>query len=177
MVDASQASERNVLREFDVNVLLDNSGNKTCPVVVETSPTFVNLFGTIEQRYEHPGIWKTDFTRIKNGSLLRANGGYLVLTALDVFAEPGVWMTLKRCLKYNKLEIASPESIYRLNTSALKPEPIEIDVKVIMIGDSRIYDILYHYEEDLRKIQRLIEERQLLLKIKLVRKDLQKSEV
>jgi lon-related putative ATP-dependent protease len=138
--------------DFEVNIILDNSENNTCPVIVETSPTFVNLFGTIEQRYEHPGVWRTDFMKIKSGSLLKANGGYLILTAMDVFTEPGVWVTLKRCLKYNKLEIAPADSIYRLNSTALKPEPIDIDLKVIMIGDFRLYDMLYEYEEDMRKI-------------------------
>ncbi|MBU1627391.1 AAA family ATPase, partial [bacterium] len=146
------AKDSDKFKEFEVNIILDNSENKTCPVVVETSPTFVNLFGTIEHSYEQPGVFKTDFTQIKSGSLLRANGGYLVLSATDVFSEPGVWVTLKRCLKYNKLEIAPPESIYRLNTTALKPEPVDIDVKVIMIGDFKVYDILYNYEEDLQKI-------------------------
>jgi len=152
LLSMGSPKETDPFKEFEINVILDNSGNKTCPIVVETSPTFVNLFGTIENRYDNPGGWRTDFSMIKSGSLLRATGGYLVLTAIDVLTEPGVWLTLKRCLKYNKLEIAPPESIYRVNSTALKPEPIDIDLKVILVGDFRVYDILYNYEEDLRKI-------------------------
>jgi len=83
-----------------VNVLVDNSETKGAPVIIETSPTYRNLFGTIERNVDRMGgFWKTDFIKIKSGSFLRANGGYLVLNALDVFIEPGVWIALKRTLR------------------------------------------------------------------------------
>ena len=94
--------------EYQVNVLVDNSETKGAPVIIETSPTYRNLFGTIERNVDRMGgMWKTDFTKIKSGSFLRANGGYLVLNALDVFIEPGVWIALKRTLRNRSMEMQS----------------------------------------------------------------------
>src|SRR4030042_3166636 len=93
--------------EFQVNVLVDNSETKGAPVIIETSPTYRNLFGTIERSWSMGGIMKVDFTKIKSGSFLRANGGYLVLNALDVLIEPGVWIALKRTLRNRSMEMQS----------------------------------------------------------------------
>jgi lon-related putative ATP-dependent protease len=98
------------------------------------------------------GMWKTDFTKIKSGSFLRANGGYLVLNALDVFIEPGVWIALKRTLRNRSMEMQSFDPFYLFTSSALKPEPIEARVKVVMIGDAYIYETLYYMDEDFKKI-------------------------
>ncbi|NWF55373.1 MAG: AAA family ATPase [Syntrophaceae bacterium] len=139
--------------EYQVNVLVDNSETKGAPVIIETSPTYRNLFGTIERNIDRMGgIWKTDFTKIKSGSFLRANGGYLVLNALDVFIEPGVWIALKRTLRNRSMEMQSFDPFYLFASSALKPEPIEARVKVIMIGDAYIYETLYYMDEDFKKI-------------------------
>ncbi|MBN1614438.1 MAG: AAA family ATPase [Deltaproteobacteria bacterium] len=139
--------------EFQVNVIVDNADTKGAPVIIETSPTYRNLFGTIERNIEHLGsMWKTDFTKIKSGSFLRANGGYLVLNALDVFIEPGVWLALKRTLRNRTMEIQSFDPFYLFASSALKPEPIEIKVKVVMIGDAYLYERLYELDEDFKKI-------------------------
>ncbi len=97
-------------------------------------------------------MMQTDFTKIKPGSLLKANGGYLVINALDALIEPGVWPTLKRTLRNQQLEIQNFMSVYLVTTSRLKPQPIDIDVKVVMIGDARIYNILYFMDEDFKKI-------------------------
>ncbi len=140
------------LKEYEVNIILDNSHTKECPVVIETSPTYTNLFGTIERISDGHGGWYADFTRIKAGSLLRANGGYLVINALDAFSEPGVWKTLKRVLLYGKLEIQDLANLYQFAPSILKPEPIQIDTKVILIGNNYIYSILSAYEDDFNKI-------------------------
>ena len=130
--------------EYQVNVLVDNSETKGAPVIIETSPTYRNLFGTIERNVDRMGgIWKTDFTKIKSGSFLRANGGYLVLNALDVFIEPGVWIALKRTLRNRSMEMQSFDPFYLFASSALKPEPIDIRVKVVMIGDAYVYETLY----------------------------------
>ena len=93
-----------------------------------------------------------DFTKIKAGSLLRANGGYLVINAMDALSEPGVWKSLKRILLYGVLEIQDMANLYQFSPSILKPEPIEIDAKVIMIGNNYICSVLSAYEDDFNKI-------------------------
>lgn len=137
---------------YRVNLLIDNADQKGAPVVIETNPNYVNLFGAIEATMTRMGILQTDFTKIKPGSLLKANGGYLVTNALDALIEPGVWITLKRTLKYKKMEIQNYPPYYLVSTGRLKPEPIEINVKVILIGDNYIYSLLYFLDEDFKKI-------------------------
>lgn len=140
------------LIEYQVNVLVDNTGKKSPPVILETSPTYKNLFGTIETVVDRMTGTRTDHTRIKAGSLLRADGGYLAFNALDALTEPGVWKTLKRTLTYGIMEIQIGEFFPFVSVSAMKPEPIELDVKVVMIGDPMMYYLLYHYDEDFKKI-------------------------
>lgn len=140
------------LKEYEINIILDNSHTKQCPIVIETSPTYTNLFGTIEKITDGRGGWYADFTRVKAGSLLRANGGYIVINALDAFGETGVWKTLKRVLLHGKLEIQDLANLFQFSPSILKPEPIEIDAKVILIGNNYIYSILSNYEDDFNKI-------------------------
>ncbi|MDP3685029.1 MAG: ATP-binding protein, partial [Ignavibacteria bacterium] len=139
-------------REYDVNIVLDNSSTNTCPVVIEITPTYTNLFGTIEKVNDGRGGWYADFTRIKAGSLLKANGGFLVLNVSHVFEEPGVWKTLKRILTFRKLEIQDSYNFFQFQPSILKPEPIDVDLKVILIGSSYIYSMLAEYEDDFKKI-------------------------
>jgi ATP-dependent Lon protease len=138
--------------EYQVNVLVDNSETKGAPVIVETTPNYRNLFGTIERVVERSGIWKTDFLHIKAGSFLRANGGYLIFNALDALMEAWVWPALKRTLKNQIIEIQTYDPFYFFSTSALKPEPIECNTKVIMIGETQIYYILYSLDDDFKKI-------------------------
>ncbi len=138
---------------FRVNVLVDNSGVKTAPVVFEANPSYRNLFGSIERVWDKSGQARTDFTHIKAGSLLRADGGFLVVQALDLLMEPGVWPNLKRALRNRQLEIAAYDPFTALfGTTALKPEPVPLDLKVIMIGDPLIYNLLVAYDEEFRKI-------------------------
>ncbi len=146
------AAPDNEFIEYSVNVVVDNSETKTSPVIFETNPTYRNLFGTIERTLDKFGRWTTDFTKIKAGSFLRANGGFLVLNALDALRETGAWPTLKRALLYKKIDVQIYDPFYVFATSALKPEPIECDTKVIMIGDPYIYYLLYAYDEDFKKI-------------------------
>jgi ATP-dependent Lon protease len=138
--------------EYQVNVIVDNSETKGAPIIIETNPSFKNLFGAIERVMDRPGIWRSDFTKIRAGSLLQANGGYLVLNALDALVEPGVWQTLKRTLRNSEVDIESFDPIYMLSTSALKPEPIDVNVKVVMIGDPYIYNLLYFRDVDFKKV-------------------------
>lgn len=139
-------------KEYEVNIILDNSNQKECPVVVEISPSFTNLFGTIEKVSDGRGGWYADFTKIKAGSLLKANGGYLVLSVNSVFEEPGVWRTLKRVLTHRKLEIQDSMNFFQVSPSIIKPEPIDIETKVILIGSSTVYSVLAEYEYDFKKI-------------------------
>lgn len=138
--------------EYSVNVLVDNSETKGAPIIVETTPSYRNLFGTVERMVDRSGMWKTDFTHIKAGSFLRANGGYLIFNALDALVEPGVWPALKRTLKNQVMEIQTYDPFYLFATTALKPEPIECTTKVIMIGDSYLYHLLYNLDDDFKKI-------------------------
>lgn len=140
------------LKDYEVNIILDNSNTKKCPVYLETTPTYINLFGTIEKYSDGQGGWYADFTRIKGGSLLRANGGYIVINAMDAFSEPGVWKALKRVLLYGKLEIQDLANFYQFSPSIIKPEPIEIKTKVILVGNNYVYSILSNYEDDFNKI-------------------------
>lgn len=138
--------------EYRVNLLIDNSDVNSAPVIMETNPNYMNLFGSIETTVNRLGLYQTDFTKIKAGSLLKANGGYLVLNALEALIEPGVWTTLKRTLKHRTHEIQNYMSLYLISTTRLKPEPIEIDIKVVLIGDSYIYNLLYYLDEGFKKI-------------------------
>ncbi|MBS4015772.1 MAG: AAA family ATPase, partial [Candidatus Latescibacteria bacterium] len=138
--------------EFRVNVLVDNSKGKNAPVIFENTPTYKNIFGTIERVWDRRGQWRTDFTKIKAGSLLKADGGFLVINALDAVLEPGVWTTLKRTLRNRLLEISAFDPVSMMSISGLKPEPIPINLKVIMIGDTYVYNILYEHDEDFKKV-------------------------
>jgi lon-related putative ATP-dependent protease len=138
--------------EYRVNLLVDNSDQHGAPVIMETNPNYVNLFGSIESTMTRVGMNQTDFTMIKAGSFLKANGGYLVINALDALVEPGVWAVLKRTLRNQIFEIQNFLQMYLFSTARLKPEPIKADVKVIMIGDADIFNLLYFQDEDFKKI-------------------------
>lgn len=149
MVAPSQADD---FVEFKVNVIVDNSRTKGIPIIIETNPRFKNIFGTIDRYMTRSGVWQSDFTQIKSGSLLDADGGFLILNSIDALIEPGVWPTLKRTLKNSSLEIQPIESIYNVTTTSLKPESVPINVKVLMIGDSSTYSLLYELDDDFKKI-------------------------
>ncbi|MGB3346074.1 MAG: ATP-binding protein [Candidatus Humimicrobiia bacterium] len=146
------APSEDAFLEYQVNLLVDNYGAKKAPVIFETSPTYRNLFGTIEVTPGKFGSWQTDFTKIKAGSLLRADGGFLIIEALDTLIEPGVWQALKRTLRNRKIEIQNYAPFYMISISALKPELIDCDIKVAMVGDAFLYHILYNRDEDFKKI-------------------------
>jgi ATP-dependent Lon protease len=145
-------SPEDTLREYQVNVIIDNSEVKGAPVVFEASPTYRNIFGMVERNIGRMGVWQTDFMQIKAGSFMRANGGYLVLDGREALLEPGVWAALKRSLKNKKMEIQNYDPYFLFGASALKPEPIDINVKVILVGDDFLYRILYNFDDDFKKI-------------------------
>ena len=137
---------------YRVNLLIDNAETKDAPVVMENNPNYTNLFGSIDLNPTRLGLMQTDFTKIKGGSFLKANGGFLVINALDALVEPGVWPTLKRTLRNQTFEIQNFASLYLFSTSRLKPQPIQCDVKVVLIGDAYIYNLLYYLDKDFKKI-------------------------
>ncbi|SHH46284.1 ATP-binding protein [Thermosipho atlanticus] len=135
-----------------VNLIVDNSDVIGAPVVFETNPTYPNLFGKIEY-ISKMGISYTDFTLIRGGAIHRANGGYLILNAEDIFKYPYVWDKLKKTLLTEKIEIENLDAAYGVNpTISLKPEPIDLDLKVIIIGTPDLYYLLYEYDEDFQKL-------------------------
>ena len=141
--------------EYRVNVVVDNRRTPGAPVVVEDRPTYYNLFGRIEKRVEY-GIYSTDHTMIKAGAILKANGGYLVLNAADLFAQPGVWDTLKATLRSGKVRIEDlGEAHGFLPTSGIRPEAIPIDVKLVLIGGHHVYDLLHRHDSDFPKLFRV----------------------
>ncbi len=137
---------------YQVNLIVDNGEQKGPPVIVESYPTYRNLFGSIERVVDRSGVWRTDYSKIKAGSFIKANGGYLVLNLLDAAMEPGVWPALKRSLKTNKMELQTYDPFYLFTTTGLKPEPIEMDAKVVIISNAYLYHMLMAYDEDVAKI-------------------------
>ena len=138
--------------KYSVNLLIDNSETRGAPVIVETNPTYYNLIGRLEHE-NRLGMVTTDFTMIKEGALHRANGGYLILQAKDVLLNPQSWEVLKRVLKTKEIRIETIGEQYAfLSMTTLKPEPIPLDVKVILIGSPLLYHLLYRYDEDFKKL-------------------------
>ena len=151
-VEQEEEQEEDDFLEYQVNLLVDNSQAEHIPIIIETNPRYKNIFGTVERVIDRGGVWRTDFMQIKPGSLLQADGGYLVLNALDTLIEPGVWQDLKRSLRTGKIEIHTFEPMYGFAPTGMKPEAVELNVKVIMIGDAEIYQLLYLRDDDFKKI-------------------------
>ncbi len=140
------------LSRYDVNVLVDNRYTKGAPVIFETNPTYVNLVGQIERRAQF-GAFYTDFTMIKAGSILRANGGYLIVNAEDLLRNPLSYNAVKRVLKNDEIKIEEVSDQFRLiSAGGPKPEAIPISFKVIMIGSPYIYRVLFAYDDEFKKI-------------------------
>ncbi len=137
---------------FHVNLIVDNEKTEGAPIVFETHPTYYRLFGKIERRVEQ-GIYFTDHTMIRSGSFARANGGYLICHAADLFQFPGVWENLKATLRNAEVTVEDlGETAGLLPTSGLKPEPIPLNVKLVLIGGNSLYHMLYRADDDFRKI-------------------------
>lgn len=144
--------ETQALKKYTINVLIDNSETKGMPVISADNPTFYNLIGKVE--YENRmGVMSTDFTKIKPGYLHVANGGYLLIQAKDIFSKSQAWEGLKRSLLIHKLQIENiGEHASIIATASVYPDPIPLDVKVIIIGNMDIYQALYQHDEDFRKL-------------------------
>lgn len=143
---------KHALRRYKVNLIVDNSGLEHAPVVVETNPTYVNLFGTVEYESEF-GILATDFTKIRAGSIHRANGGYLIVHFMDLIRNFMAWETMKRVLKNKEISIESMfKSLSLGGTDSLQPEPIPLNLKVIVIGEPLIYYLLRVHDDDFSEL-------------------------
>jgi len=140
------------LMRYQVNLLVDNSHCKGAPVIVEPNPTFTNLLGRIEHDVKFGGT-TTDFTMLRAGTLHIANGGYLVLRARDLLEDEATYNALKRALSGGTVTIEEPGAQMRLLTTVtLAPEPIPLDVKVILLGSPHLYYTLYSADEDFQKL-------------------------
>jgi lon-related putative ATP-dependent protease len=150
---AMQASQRkSMLKRYTINVIVDNSQQLGAPVIFEPNPTYGNLIGRIEHRSEF-GALVTDFTMIKAGCLHRANGGYLVVEVRSLLTNSLVWDALKRSIKNRRIRTEEMGTQMQLvSTVTLEPEPIPLDVKVLLIGDPMTYYLLHEYDEDFRKL-------------------------
>ncbi len=136
---------------YRVNVFVDNGDTQGAPIIVETNPTYHNLFGVIEKK-PIMGGYTTDFTLIKAGSISKANGGYLVLYDREVLANSGCWEALQRVIKNRELRIEEPGTFFGfVPPQGLRPEPIPTDTKVIMIGDPSLYRMLATGDPDFRE--------------------------
>jgi predicted ATP-dependent protease len=139
-------------RRYLVNVLDDYRGPAGAPVVYEDKPTYQNLIGRIEH-VAQMGTLVTDFTHIRAGALHRANGGYLILDARRVLMEPFAWEGLKRALRSRAMRIESlGETLSLVSTVSLEPEPIPLDVKVVLVGERFLYYLLFELDPDFREL-------------------------
>ncbi|MCX8069373.1 MAG: AAA family ATPase [Thermodesulfovibrionales bacterium] len=143
--------DSNLVR-YSVNVIVNNSALSGAPVIFESNPTYPNLCGRIEHKFQY-GMAITDFTMIKAGALHRANGGYIVINALETLKNLFSYDALKRAIKNKEIKIEDAWEQYRLvSTSTLRPEPIPLSVKVIFVGSIYLYYLLYNYDDDFREL-------------------------
>ena len=145
-----------VLARYKVNDLVDNTNCVGAPVIIENSPTYYNLFGRIDYR-ARMGTFNTDLTMIKAGSVHRANGGYLVLQARDLLSSPMSWDTLKRTLRSGEVRIENiGEQYSALPTETMRPEPIPVDTKVVVIGTPDVLRVLQRGDQDFRRYFKVV---------------------
>ncbi len=137
---------------YKVNVIVNNSDVEGAPVVIELNPSYYNLVGKTEYRAQF-GAMSTDFTMIKSGALHRANGGYLIIHALDILISPLAWDVLKRAIRSEEIRMELMGEQYRaIPATTIKPEPIPLNIKIVLIGNPYIYMLLYNMDEDFREL-------------------------
>ena len=149
---AQRDTGESALQRYKVNVLMGHDGTEGAPVVYEDNPTHGNLIGRIEHE-AHLGALVTDFTLIKAGAFHRANGGYLILDALKVLTQPFAWEALKRALRSREVRIESlGQALSLVSTVSLDPEPIPLDVKVVLVGQRYLYYLLHAYDPEFAEL-------------------------
>ncbi len=142
-----------ILSKYKINLIVDNSETKGAPVVESFNPTYTNLIGDIEYDNEY-GNFTTDYMKVKPGVLHKANGGYLIVSVVDLLSNMYSWETLKRVLRTGEIVI-EPLKEYQLggiSVSTIKPENVKVDVKIILIGTSYYYDLLSENDDDFSKL-------------------------
>jgi lon-related putative ATP-dependent protease len=149
MGDIDQVRRR--LERYRVNVIADRSGLEGAPVVDEAFPTRQNLAGSVERIQDGPLAWRADASTLRGGSLIRADGGFLVAQALDLISEPGAWDQLKKTLKNRRLEMGGTPGVFGL-PRVLEPDPVPVDLKVVLIGERCVYDLLCLVDPDFRRL-------------------------
>ena len=133
---------------YRVNVIVDNSSTSGPPIVIESNPNWFNMFGKIERK-ALMGTYVSDHTMIKPGAVQLANGGYLILNIREVLLNPGVWEGLKRVIRAKEVKVEDPWEQYGFFTpQGMRPQPMPLEVKIVMTGEDRIYQLLSLYEED-----------------------------
>lgn len=149
-------SSGNFFRRYEINLFVDNSGMAGAPVIVEDNPTPVNLLGCMERESEM-GALVTDFTLIRSGSLQRANGGFLILHIADLLQHPMAFEGLLRALRSAQARIEDSQEAAdgTMRTKSLRPQPLDLDLKVILIGDDEIYETLLYNDDRFAKLFRI----------------------
>ena len=146
--EQTASADDDAFRRYGINILVDNAKTQGAPIIFEDNPTYQNLLGRIEH-VAHMGTLLTDFTLIKAGALHCANGGFLVLDAEKVLSNPFAWEGLKRALNAREVRMESIErQLSLVSTISLEPQPIPIDLKVVLIGGRRLYYLLKEYDPE-----------------------------
>ena len=152
--NAKEEAIDTIKRKYSINLAVDNSMTKGAPVIVENNPTYRNLIGSIEREPVY-GTYITDFTMIKPGSLIKANGGFLIIHAEDL-TNALVWRSLKKSLITESVQIEDLESLLNpISVKSIKPMPVPLDVKVILIGSYYHYNMFYNLDVEFREIFRI----------------------
>jgi predicted ATP-dependent protease len=155
-VEAMAGAQARGLARYEVNVFISHDADGGAPVVTEANPTYANLFGRLEHQGVLGGGFVTDHRMLRPGAVHRANGGYLMLPAAEVLSQPLVWLKLKEVLRAGEIRLENLAEQYALfPTATLTPEPIELDLKVVLIGSTGLYELAYTVDEDIRKLFRV----------------------
>ncbi len=140
----------NLIR-YEVNLIVEQPQETGAPIIDEPHPTYANLVGKIERK-SHMGVVYTDFTEIKAGSFLRANGGFILLNVLDLLRQPFAWDAVKRVIKTRSINIEDPGEAFGFATTGLKPKPIPVEIKFILFGPPYMFSLLQMHEQDFPKL-------------------------
>ncbi|MDB4534260.1 AAA family ATPase [Vicingaceae bacterium] len=141
---------------YGVNIVLEHDARDCCPIVEENTPSLINLLGTVDPDWGPGGTAVSDYRGVRGGALLMADRGYLILNVSDVLSEPGAWRAMMRTLRTGRLEIVPPEAGWMRPYVVVQPEPIEIKVRVILIGDMSTYYQLDYHDPDFRELFKVL---------------------
>lgn len=145
-----------LLASYEVNLVVSNEATTSAPCVYEPNPNYPNLIGKVEHRAEM-GALLTDFRMVRSGALLKANGGYLVLDAHRVLARPFVWEALKQALFAKQVRIESPaETLGFASTTSLQPEPIPLDIKIVLVGERWLFYLMSTYDKEFNSLFKVV---------------------